>query len=189
MAIDGFIGREELLRKVGCICKRKFTNDIGLVRNINHVVNVNKDILVLYAEARYSLIGTSAILPDSLGKLAKLLKVPVVTLNMHGNYLNSPCWNLTDRGNRIEAEMAQVITKEQIKTLTYEQINNCISNALIYDEYAWQKENNIRIKYENKAKGLHKVLYQCPCCLTEFQMESDKDRIWCKTVRQRMDYV
>jgi hypothetical protein len=179
VAIDGFIGREGLLRKMGCICKRKFTNDIGLVRNINHAVNVNKDVLVLYAEARYSLIGTNAILPVSLGKLAKLLKVPVVTLNMRGNYLNSPCWNLANRGNRIEAEMSQVITKEQIKTLAYGQINDCINNALSYDEYSWQKKNNIRIRYKNNAKGLHKVLYQCPCCMTEFQMGSDKNRIWC----------
>jgi len=180
VAIDGFIGKEMLLRNVGCICKRKFTNDISLVRHMNHVVNINKDIVVLYPEARYSLIGTTAILPESLGKLAKFLKVPVVTLNMHGNYLNSPCWNLKARGNRIEAEMTQIITKEQIKTLTYEQINNCINTALAYDEYAWQKENNINIKYENNAKGLHKVLYQCPCCMVEFQMDSDKNKIWCK---------
>jgi Acyltransferase. len=180
VAIDGFIGREMLLRKVGCICKRKFTNDIGLVRHLNHVVNINKDIVVLHPEARYSLIGTNAILPESLGKLVKLLKVPVASLNMHGNYLNSPCWNLTERGNRIEAEMTQIITKDQTKTLTYQQINDCINNALIYDEYFWQKANKISIKYENNAKGLHKVLYQCPSCITESQMLSDKNRIWCK---------
>ena len=180
VAIDGFIGREMLLRKVGCICKRKFTNDIGLVRHLNRVVNINKDIIVLHPEARYSLIGTNAILPESLGKLVKLLKVPVASLNMHGNYLNSPCWNLTERGNRIEAEMTQIITKDQTKTLTYQQINDCINNALIYDEYFWQKANKISIKYENNAKGLHKVLYQCPCCITESQMISDKNRIWCK---------
>ena len=34
VAIDGFIGREELLRQVGCICKRKFTNDITLIRQL-----------------------------------------------------------------------------------------------------------------------------------------------------------
>ena len=180
VAIDGFIGREMLLRKVGCICKRKFTNDIGLIRHINHVVNVNKDIIVLHPEARYSLAGTTAILPQSLGKLIRLLNVPVVVLNMHGNYLNSPCWNLKERGNRIEAQMTQIITRSQIKILTHEQINDCINKALIYDDFAWQKENNIIIKYENNAKGLHKVLYQCPSCMTESQMDSDKDRIWCR---------
>lgn len=180
VAIDGFIGREKLLRKLGCICKRKFTNDVGLIKHLNHVVNVNKDIIILHPEARYSLIGTNAVLPESLGKLIKLLKVPVVSLNMHGNYLNSPCWNLAERGNPIEAEMTRIITKDQIKTLTYQQINDCINNALTYDEYAWQKANKISIKYRNNAKGLHKVLYQCPLCLVESQMVSDKNKIWCK---------
>ena len=34
VAIDGFIGREKLLRNVGCICKRKFTNDITLIKQL-----------------------------------------------------------------------------------------------------------------------------------------------------------
>lgn len=38
VAIDGFIGREELLRQVGCICKRKFTNDTTLIRQLRQVI-------------------------------------------------------------------------------------------------------------------------------------------------------
>ena len=53
VAIDGFIGREKLLRDVGCICKRKFTSDISLVRNLQQTVK-NGDVIVLYPEARYS---------------------------------------------------------------------------------------------------------------------------------------
>ena len=34
VAIDGFIGREKLLRSIGGICKRKFTNGINLLRHI-----------------------------------------------------------------------------------------------------------------------------------------------------------
>ena len=51
VAIDGFIGREGLLRNVGCICKRKFTNDIVLVKQLKRVINMN-DVAVLYPEAR-----------------------------------------------------------------------------------------------------------------------------------------
>lgn len=36
VAIDGFIGREWLLRNVGGIAKRKFTNDIKLVKQIKY---------------------------------------------------------------------------------------------------------------------------------------------------------
>ncbi|MDD4764099.1 MAG: hypothetical protein PHR58_09635, partial [Sphaerochaetaceae bacterium] len=68
VAIDGFIGREWLLRSVGCICKRKFTNDLNTVRHIKKVLHDQKDVLALYPEARYSLAGTTAVLPASLGK-------------------------------------------------------------------------------------------------------------------------
>ena len=37
VAIDGFIGREGLMRRVGCIGKRKFTNDVGLIRHLQTV--------------------------------------------------------------------------------------------------------------------------------------------------------
>ena len=51
VAIDGFIGREELLRSIGCICKRKFTNDVTLIRQLKRVIE-NGNIAVLYPEAR-----------------------------------------------------------------------------------------------------------------------------------------
>ena len=38
VAIDGFWKREWLLRFIGCICKRKFTNDISLVRQLKLMV-------------------------------------------------------------------------------------------------------------------------------------------------------
>ena len=78
VAIDGFIGREKLLRDVGCICKRKFTNDLLLVRQLKRTID-HGDIAIIYPEARYSLCGTTAVLPRSLGKLCKLLGVPVVS--------------------------------------------------------------------------------------------------------------
>ncbi len=178
VAIDGFIGREKLLRNVGCICKRKFTNDIGLVMNIKKVID-NKDILILYPEARYSLIGTNACLPASLGKLAKMLKVPVVMLHMNGNFINSPCWNLKKRNIRLEAQMTQIITQEQIDKISAEEINGIIKKEFVYDEYKWQKQNNIHVKYKDRAKGLHKVLYKCANCDTEYKMGSGGDKLTC----------
>ncbi len=179
VAIDGFIGREKLLRNVGCICKRKFTNDIVMIKHIKHVVEKNKDIVVIYPEARYSLIGTNAVLPKSLGKIIKLLKVPVVVLNMHGNYLTSPVWNLNKRNVPIRADFTQVITLKEAEELSSEEIFDRIEKSFQYDEYRWQKENNIRIRYKKNAEGLHKVLYQCPNCLTEYEMNSAGNKLWC----------
>lgn len=187
VAIDGFIGREWLLRNVGCICKRKFTNDIVMVRHMKKVAQ-NGDVIVLYPEARYSLCGTNAVLPESLGKVAKLLKIPVVTLIMHGHHVNSPFWNLKNRKvKHMEAVLTHLITKEEIETLDYKEINERINTAFQYDDFAWQKDRSIRISYPDRAKGLHKLLYQCPSCKTEYHMMSDANRLWCNCCKKEWE--
>ena len=179
VAIDGFIKREWLLRFIGCICKRKFTNDNTLIWHLRTVVK-RGDIVILYPEARYSLCGTQAVLPKDFGKLAKFLKVPVVTLLCHGHHVNSPFFNLPDHGVKgTEAEMRCILTAAQVAEKSYDEITKIIGDSLVYDDYAWQKERGIRIKYKNRAKGLHKVLYQCPHCGTEYKMSSSGTVLKC----------
>ena len=188
VAIDGFIGREKLLRKVGCICKRKFTNDIMLIRQIRKTIQ-NGDICMIYPEARYSLCGTTAVLPASLGKLCKLLGVPVATFICHGHHINSPFWNLHERGVKpTEAEMTLLFTAEELKKATPDEINEKLVKAFQYDDYAWQKERGIRVTYEKRAEGLEKVLYQCPACKTEFRMASEGTHLFCKACGKRWFY-
>lgn len=189
VAIDGFIGREKLLRNVGCICKRKFTNDITLIRNIRRVMQ-NGDICVIYPEARYSLCGTTAVLPRSLGELCKMLGVPVVTFICHGHHINSPFWNLHDRGVKpTEAEMTLLYSPEQLKNATADEINDKLVNAFQYDDYKWQYERGIKVTYEKRAEGLHKVLYQCPHCKTEYKMTSKDDMLICGSCGKTWCYL
>src|SRR5690606_27115666 len=158
----GFIKREWLLRNVGAIGKRKFTpQDILLFKQIKYSLDTLKRITAVYAEACYSVMGTTAVLPESLFKMVKVLKHPVVVLNMHGNFLTQPVWNMGNRKVPLRADMTQVITKEEIDTLSIDEIQKRITDAYQYDEFKWQFDNKIRIKDKNRTKGLHKVLYQC----------------------------
>jgi len=172
VAIDGFIGRGWLLRAVGCICTRKFIRSVNLVINMLHAKS-NGDIVVLFPEARYSLCGTTAILPKSLGKMVKKMNVPLVTLIMHGHHINSPMWCLGNRKAKpVESEMKLLLTQEETQSLSVDEINAKIIEAFQYDEYAWQKEKGVRIKTKTRAEGLHKILYQCPACNAEYKMSS-----------------
>ncbi len=185
VAIDGYLKREWLLRLIGCICKRKFTSDMQLVRHLRTVVS-RGDIAAIYPEARYSLCGTTAVLPPSIGKLAKLLKVPVVTLICHGHHVNSPFWNLPDHGVRgTEAEMTCLYTAQEVAELPADEITAGIEKAFVYDDFAWQKEKGMRIPFPGRANGLHKVLYQCPHCGTEYRMGSRGTELFCKACGKR----
>ena len=172
VAIDGFIGREALLRHAGGVLKRRVTADVNLIRHIKTILHGYGDVVTIYPEARYSLIGTPAIIPGSLAKMIRVFKVPVAMLRMHGNYLGSPVWNLRERGNRIEAEMFRLFSPQELDTLSLEQIQGRIEEAFSYDEYRWQRENRVRITDPRRAEGLHRVIYHCPSCKTDHLMSS-----------------
>ncbi|HAV19815.1 MAG TPA: hypothetical protein DCX17_02170 [Firmicutes bacterium] len=179
VAIDGFINREELLRNVGCVLKRKFVPDAPLIKKIKHTLLVNKGISGIYPEARYSLSGTNAILPDSLGKMVKLLNYPVVTFICHGHHLQQPVWNLKKRKVKTSADMTLILDKSTIASKSIEAINHIIHKAFIYDDYKYQVEHKLHIKEPWRAEGLHKILYQCPHCLAEGKMTSKLDKLTC----------
>ena len=178
--IDGYHMMPWLLTWIGSICTRKFTNDLHLVKSIRRVVQ-NGDILCLYPEARYTPIGTTAILPDSLGRLVKMNKVPLVVVTHHGNHLYSPFWAYKNKRKvPMRTVFRQVLTAQQVQSMTVDEINAAIRSAMEYDEYRYQLENNILITEPNRAEGLHKVLYQCPHCGIEFQMGSQGAELFCK---------
>ena len=185
VTIDGYYRRPWLMELIGCICKRKFTNDLHIVRAINHVLKKG-DILCMYPEARYSPIGTTSFLPESLGKLVKMNKVPVVVILHHGNYLHTPFWNYRKKRKApLYTTMTQILTAEQVQEMTVDEINTVIKNAMTYDEYRWQKEQGIKITEPYRAEGLHKVLYQCPSCMTEHKMSSKGSEIFCTECGKR----
>ena len=125
-------------------------------------------------------------LPASLGKLCKLLDVPVVTLICHGHHVNSPFWNLHERGVApTEAEMRLLYTPEQLRETTADEINARLVEAFAYDDFAWQKQRGIRTPYKRRAEGLHKVLYQCPACKTEYRMVSEGTELFCTQCGKR----
>lgn len=183
VAVDGFIGKEWLLRNVGGIGKRKFTpQDKVLFKHIKYSLETLKVITTIYAESAYSVIGTTAILPDSLAKMVKLLNQPVVVLNMHGNFLTQPNYLMPkQRRIKLKADLTQVIKKEEVRALSVEDIRSKIEKAFEYDEWQYQFDNKIAIKDKQRANHLNRVLYQCQNCFKEHQMEAKGTKIWCNS--------
>ena len=176
VTIDGYYRRPWLMELIGAICTRKFTTDLHLVKSINKVLK-RGDILCMYPEARYSPCGTTSYMPESLGKLIRMNKVPVVCVVHHGNHLHTPFWNYRKKRKvPLYTTITQVLTAEQVKTMSVDEINEAVRKALTYDEYKYQKENGILITEPYRAEGLHKVLYQCPHCMTESRMASRERR-------------
>ena len=183
--IDGYYRRPWLMELIGSIGTRKFTTDLHMVKSINKVLK-RGDILSMYPEARYSPCGTLSYLPEALGKLVKMNKVPVVAVVHHGNHLHSPFWNFRKKRKvPLHTIMTQVLTAEQVKSMSVDEINAALKEALWYDDYQYQKDNGILITEPFRAEGLHKVLYQCPACGKEHEMGSEGAEIFCRACGKR----
>lgn len=179
-AIDGIRDHGEwLMRSLGIIGKRKFIKDYDLIRNLRFGAEKYGNIVCMYPEARYSFAGCCEYVPPSVGKLCKLLKIPVVILRMYGNFIIGPQWNKPRQKLPLYTEIEQIITAEEIKTLPVDEINERILKGLERDDYRYQLENKIENKYKRRAEGLDNILYRCPHCNAEFKMHSKGTRLWC----------
>lgn len=185
MTLEGFkTYTEPLMRSLGVLGTRKFITDLHLVKNMKYCVDKLKNIFVLFPEARYSLDGCTSYLPDSLGKMVRLLGVPVVVLMIHGNFVTCPQWNKKNKKTFVEAEMKQIITAEETKSLSVDEINARIADNFRYDDYGWQRDNKIKIDHPGRADGLHALLYKCPACKTEHQTDSAGTKLWCNCCKK-----
>lgn len=183
--LDGYYRRPWLMELIGAIGTRKFTADIHLIKSINRVLK-RGDILCMYPEARYSPCGVTSFLPDSLGKLIRMNKMPVVVMIHRGNHLESPFWNFRKKRKvPLHTTMTQILTPEQISQMSVAEINEAVKKAFEYDEYRYQKERGFLIKEKYRAEGMHKILYQCPNCMTESKMSSKGTEIFCTECGKR----
>ena len=179
---EGHYRRAYLLELCGCIPKRKFTTDPHLVTDCETVVNEFKSILSIYPEARYSPIGTTAIIPDAYGQLLKKLGKAVVVLLHRGNYLRAPAWGWrVKRKVTTRSTMKLILTEDEVKEKSAEEIIEIVRKELSYNEYEYQKEYGIVIDNPRRAEGLDKVLYQCPNCLSEEHMTSSGSMLRCES--------
>lgn len=180
MTLEGFNTYTlPLMRRLGVLAKRKFVQDINLIRNIKYCIEELGTVFVLFPEARYSLDGCTSYLPDSLGSLVRMLRVPVVTLAIHGNFITCPQWNKINKGSYVEADMSCIVTADEARTLTREEINGRIRESFRYDDFAWQKEKGVVIDHPERARGLHALLYKCARCGCEGRMESGGTHLHC----------
>lgn len=186
MTLEGFnTYTAPLMRSLGVLGKRKFVTDINLIRNIKYCLSELGSIFVLFPETRYSLDGCTSFMPDSLGGLIKMMKVPCVVLRIHGNFVTCPQWNKKNKGTFVEADMFPIVSADETGRVPASEINCRISEAFEYDDYRWQAENCIVIDDKNRADGLHCLLYKCPCCGAEHETDSAGEELWCNACGKR----
>jgi 1-acyl-sn-glycerol-3-phosphate acyltransferase len=166
---DGFVGKNLLMRLIGCIPTNKFVNDVSLIRKMKYTLTKLKSNILMYPEASYSFDGTATVLPESLFKCIKFLGVPVVMIKTYGAFSRNPLYNnLQIRKNvSISADVKYLLSKDDIEKMSVPEIASAIKNEFSFDNFKWQQENKIKIDDDFRADNLNRVLFKSPACKTE----------------------
>lgn len=166
---DGFVGKNLLMRLIGCIPTNKFVTDIGLVRNMKYAITELKSSILMFPEASYSFDGTATPLPESLFKCIKLLGVPVVMIRTYGAFSRNPLYNNLQirKKVKVSADVKYLLSKEDIETKPLSEIASIVQKEFSFDNFKWQQENNLKITDSFRADSLNRVLFKCPACKTE----------------------
>lgn len=169
-----------LLKFFGCFPKSMFTLDMESMKNCMTVIN-NGGVLAMMPEARLSTAGVFEDIQPGTYSFIKKMGVDVYTVVIHGGYLTDPKWgNGIRRGGCVEAELDCLITAEEIKTLSVEEIGERIRGRLCYDEYEWLDAHpEIHYKEKDLAEGLENVLMTCPACGKKYTLCSNGMEITC----------
>lgn len=177
---DGFVGKEGLMRNLGCIPTQKFVSDISLITDMRYAIGTNKTSVLMYPEASYSFDGTATPLPRRMGVLFKALHAPVLMITTYGSFARDPLYNnLQKRKVKVTAQLECLLSKDEVKSKSVEEIDEILDKAFSFDYFSWQKENQVRIDEPFRADGLHRILYKCACCKEEGQMEGKGTTLTC----------
>ena len=169
-AMSGFLGK--LMRWLGCTPTHKYVSDISLIRDIKYMLKENKTSVLMYPEAGYSFDGCATTIPKGLGALMKRLDVPIVTVITEGAFHRDPLYNMLQiRDVKVSAHVKCIATREELKEKSVEELDALLEKEFSFDNFAWQRDNKISIDVPFLSDGLHRILYKCPHCNAENQME------------------
>lgn len=161
------------------IPKSKGSSDIRTAKELITAVKKGYPIAI-FPEGNTTFNGETTYIEESTMKLIKKLGVDVVACKVQGGYLSKPRWATSKRKNRrAEFHFKVILSKEDIKDTSVEQINSIVNTELYNNDYDYQREVMIKHPGKNKAEGLENILYICPKCESFGTLHTSGDNIKC----------
>lgn len=160
-----------LLDWIRVIPKQQFQTTVSDMKKMKKVIDSDQK-LVLYPSGLMSENGLPTPVPESTAKFLKWLNTDIFISKISGTYLALPKWGKGIRKGNVEIDTYLLMTKEQLKETSEEELDKLISKHLDFNSYATQEEKMVKYKNGNCIEGLENVLYRCPKCKTEFSMKN-----------------
>lgn len=161
-----------LALKCGIIPKNQFQTNASHMRKMKAVLEHDEPLL-LYPAGLMTESGVSTPIPKATGKVIKWFHSDVYIAKVSGTYLTKPKWGKVRRKGKITMRIYQLVTKEQLASLSVAEADTLIEQHLSFDAYRENEQKNLAFVNGDNVEGLEYVLYQCPACGAEYTVQAE----------------
>lgn len=149
---------------------------VEVLRRVRKGANV-----CIFAEGARTWDGVTGPILPSTAKLVKNAGCGLVTYKIVGGHFISPMWSGSNtRRGYSHGEVVNVYTKEQLASMTQQEVYEAINRDLFEDAYARQLADPKPYRGKGLAEGLENLLFICPQCHAHDTLVTAGDTITCK---------
>ncbi len=174
-----------VLNMVNAIPKEQFKVDIAAIKNVKKALAQNLPVAIAPA-GQMTMHGNPISIDPSIVKLLKLAAVDVYAIKMHGIYFAFPKWHKYSRKVPINIEFVKVLTKEELSTLSDEEIYNKVKESIDVNDHEEVEKYHYQLKAKSLVAGMERMLYECPKCHMKNTIYTDKNMIACSNCNQKL---
>ena len=160
----------------------KSQKNVSTILTCKRIVKEGGSIL-MQPEGNRTYSGQTEYINPAVAKLAKMLKIPIGFMVLHGGYGVRPRWSKAPRKGKSFCQVEEVLEYEQYKDWTDVQLYDYICKKLYVDESC----DGQKFYSKHLAEYVERAIYYCPKCgITHFWSKGDKFK--CTTCGMEMVY-
>lgn len=175
---SGIVGKLYNLLDAPIVFEREKGTDAlykAIVENIRAGVNV-----AMYPEGALSFTGETGFISKRNAALVKECGCTFVTYRAKGGYLKKPRWGKAKRSGPLFGEVVNIYSKEEIQSMSEDEIYQHILEDLYVNAYDVQRENPHEYITEDPAEHAEVILYGCPKCKGIGKLHTKGNKIFCE---------
>ncbi|HEY9594627.1 MAG TPA: lysophospholipid acyltransferase family protein, partial [Spirochaetia bacterium] len=166
------------MRLFGSVPKAKLMTDTRAVRQVVGVLR-SGGVIGIFPEGARTYDGRSQEPIETVARLLRMLRLPVVGVRIRGGYLQKPRWARASRRGPVTLEYGILFTGADLTRMSTAEVLERMSASIAVDEMQWQARACVPFRGPRPAEYLERLLFVCPSCRSISSLVSRGSKLMC----------
>lgn len=169
---------QKLADACGVIHKQQFQSQLSDLIKIKNVIRQGEALLIFPAGLMCE-DGLSTPVPEATASFLNSLRADIYMARLTGTYFVMPKWSSKNRRGKTKIDIYKLLSSDELITRSESEIKEVLDEAMYFDAYKDQEQDQFTYKNGENAEGLENVVYHCPVCKNKYTIKADYNRLSC----------